>query len=1061
MRALIFIYLLLVTSISSAQSLNDNDEWSNTNMISAYLKGSPALRYFDQQAYKGNEEIAQPQNWDIIQDFNSKIIYFANTGGVLSYDGSRWETISIKNVVAKSLAQDKDGVIYVGGNSEFGRLVLNGTEGNRYESISTSLDTAKHKFGSIWKIAATTNGVYFQSPEKFFRYHNDSLTVIESKIVRGFHLSFLVGDSLYVRETGTGIYLIDGDRLRFLGGSEIFKNIRIYTMLPLTKNSILIGTREQGLWIYENDRFRQLLSDADQFLNENYLRCGARLPNGNIALGSIKAGVIIINSEGKFVRHIGKAEGLENQYVKYIFTDFEHNTWLALDSGIALLGLTSPISYFPRDPLPGSIKRGVLSVTRHAGKIWAGTMDGLYVQAMDTAFQANYGLHKTRFFKRTNEMWGPCWALLSLGDRLLAGTSAGIFEVQDNAIFKHGSLPTYVFYHDSLQNKIWIGSLGGIERLVREAEQWKHEIIDQEIGETRTLAGDGNYLFAANPSTGIFRLTVAEETDSTNNSHSVQFNDTLSAIGPEYHVFSSKSGILAVANGRLFKYSYAENAFQSYPDLGAEFVDDRRNLFRFAEDKPGHKWIHANNENLMVDQQGKYDSTTAQNVNLRSIPDAQINVIYPDASGDVVFGGNDGLVIYNNDVQLYPRKSFPALIKHIEIGQDTILFDNQYFTSQQGQRQELEVSFDRNQFVFTVAAPTFDVHTNTSFQYLIQGLDDFWSKWESKTQKFYPFIPAGSYIFRVRAKNRYGVVSEEAKFNFRVLEVWYWSDWAKRLYGLVTLLSIYLLLVNGNLRRKQKLYLREELANAKEAQNDLIPNTFPSIPGFTIAGHCEAAYEVGGDHYDYAWIEQGKRLAISLVDVEGKRMQGAIPSTLFNGLLNGIAFMNYELSLAEIAIELDRLLYRKLKGKTRVSLILAILDIHRGAIEYVNAGCYSPIHIQNGSPTAIQRGDFAFNGSLGDGRWSRSTQQLEDLKIYKCTLAAGESLVLYSDGVVEAQNQDWQKFGGQFRKLLAEIQPNMNAREMVAMTMNALRAFANSRSPSDDDKTLIIIKRSH
>ncbi|MCP5047897.1 MAG: HAMP domain-containing histidine kinase, partial [bacterium] len=220
-----------------------------------------------------------------------------------------------------------------------------------------------------------------------------------------------------------------------------------------------------------------------------------------------------------------------------------------------------------------------------------------------------------------------------------------------------------------------------------------------------------------------------------------------------------------------------------HPDtlLGDVFTNGSRNIFRLLEDDRHHLWFHSRrlNYHALPGPDGSF--TIAARPFLR-LPKSQVNTIYPDRD-TIWFVSNDSLIRYNTRIQPAAPLDFPVLVRQLRV-RDQAVF-NGY------KRSDFLPVFqykDRN-LRFTFAAPFFHQETRTVYRYFLEGYDSGWSDWSSETRKDYTNLDAGSYRFRVNAKNIYGDLSKEAEFFFRVLPPWYRTWWA---YGLLALLAFLL-----------------------------------------------------------------------------------------------------------------------------------------------------------------------------------------------------------------------------------------------------------------------------
>jgi len=199
--------------------------------------GQLPVYYFSPKDYNALE-----QNWDIAQD-NRGILYFGNNHGVLEYDGVEWRMIRVSNgSTVKSLSSDSNGKVYVGAQNEFGFLKSDSTGQLSYISLSDQLNDSIGYFDFVWSAHATSEGIIFQSQDYIFIWKNDSLYAIPSE--HPVHESFYVNGTVYLHLPGVGLTRLDGDRFRTVREGEIFSEMYIYGMVPLTSGNILMRNKK-------------------------------------------------------------------------------------------------------------------------------------------------------------------------------------------------------------------------------------------------------------------------------------------------------------------------------------------------------------------------------------------------------------------------------------------------------------------------------------------------------------------------------------------------------------------------------------------------------------------------------------------------------------------------------------------------------------------------------------------------------------------------------------------------------------------------------------------------
>lgn len=232
------------------------------------------------------------------------------------------------------------------------------------------------------------------------------------------------------------------------------------------------------------------------------------------------------------------------------------------------------------------------------------------------------------------------------------------------------------------------------------------------------------------------------------------------------------------------------------------------------------------------------------------------------------------------------------------------------------------------------------------------------------------------------------------------------------------------------LERERQSRMELEVKSAQEVQKVLVPEETPGIPGFSIASIYRPAEEVGGDFFQVIPVD-GSALIV-LGDVSGKGLKAAMTVSLIVGSLRTLA--DYTTSPAEILMRLNRRLIGRTDGGF-ATCIAARVDPD-GSVALANAGHLSPFHNSTELPVT---------GSLPLGLASDTKYEETSLN-----LRENDSLTLYTDGVVEAQNETGELYG--FDRVTALAASNPSVEQIV----EAARAFGQK-----DDITVLRLTRLH
>ena len=243
--------------------------------------------------------------------------------------------------------------------------------------------------------------------------------------------------------------------------------------------------------------------------------------------------------------------------------------------------------------------------------------------------------------------------------------------------------------------------------------------------------------------------------------------------------------------------------------------------------------------------------------------------------------------------------------------------------------------------------------------------------------------------------------------------------------------------------------IQSDLAVATEIQQAILPRVFPPFPevdSLDIYASMHAAKEVGGDFYDFFRIDQD-RIGFIIADVSGKGVPAALFMAVSNMLVRSIA---QTASASNICInDVNKLLCKTSVDSMFVTLFYAIIDYKTGVIDYTNAGHNPPYIIhKDGEIESLPYSQNFVMGVFDDFEYKNDRFLLEE----------GDALVMYTDGITEAFNNEKEQFGERrLEDTLSELAYE-NSESMIAEIHNDLHEFVGDALQSDDI-TLMIIKK--
>jgi len=272
------------------------------------------------------------------------------------------------------------------------------------------------------------------------------------------------------------------------------------------------------------------------------------------------------------------------------------------------------------------------------------------------------------------------------------------------------------------------------------------------------------------------------------------------------------------------------------------------------------------------------------------------------------------------------------------------------------------------------------------------------------------------------------------------------SDDDQRLLAIIAAQSAQVV-ENARLYEKERALakMQEEVRLAARIQQELLPKVPPSIAGYAIAGKTIPAQEVGGDYFDFIPIDQD-HLAICLGDVSGKGLPASLLMANLQATLRGqTSATNPPKSCLERA---NHLLFASTSPEKFATLFYAILDMKNHRLCYTNAGHDRPFLLSS-TPEARR----LQTGGIPLGMMDTATFEEESLN-----LSAGDTVIMYSDGVSEAMNADEDMFGEQRIAEVISSHRNASPSELIDHIVAAVKGFV-SNHPQTDDITVVALSR--
>ena len=267
--------------------------------------------------------------------------------------------------------------------------------------------------------------------------------------------------------------------------------------------------------------------------------------------------------------------------------------------------------------------------------------------------------------------------------------------------------------------------------------------------------------------------------------------------------------------------------------------------------------------------------------------------------------------------------------------------------------------------------------------------------------------------------------------------------WADGTFALILSLLLVNLLVL--LEVADRLSLKGELEVAREIQLAMLPSGTYRAADIEICGVTRPANTVGGDFYDVLPLRDG-RVIVTLGDVAGKGSPAALLMALLLAVLRTL--VDEELEASALAARLNAQICRHSPSSRFITLFYGVYTPATGALTYVNAGHMPPL---------IRRGDGVYE-RLGSTGVALGMFEGSAFGAVETTLGPGETLVLYSDGITEAENPAGEPFEEAGLEMVVERHAAAQPAEIGTRILAAVSEHAKD-SRFTDDLTILVLKR--
>lgn len=881
-------------------------------------------------------------------------------------------------------------------------------------------------------------------------------------------------------------------------------------LITTSKSGFFVYDPEKG-----TQAISPMVTEIDPFLKVNPFYYGIWLPGDFYAFATHSAGIITMDKTGKLGSVFNKLRGLLDDSVRCLALDRENNLWAGLNVGISCIEISSPLTFFSDSSgLGGS----VLTVNQYDDKIFVGTFSGPHYlpnwelnpnddkhvfkplapkleQCFDFhPFQDSLIVLSDRNLLQYRQ--GKIVSRINMGNVGFTVTSSKKFP---DHVFAglNGGLVAVKFTQDT--NGLYLatrmikdGDFTQIKSVVR-------NIVPDRNGDLWLETQDMKVFYLNFPGEDVRRFKVK----SFNilipyPSQDITFIDNQLFIATTdgiYKAIIPAGPQINTADVRLEK-DRSLNSFIN--EIGVQ-------PFWIQNDLLNRVWLNsqAGFGYVKKGEDGSYD----WQVTPFKRAEMDVYSVFCQHNGVCWFatGQGDGLIRFDERIHKHYSVEYHALIRKVLMNQETAIFNGNYYRPEslendvykkvsliQPQFLSPEFKYKENSLIFHYSAPFFESHQSTRFSYILNGFEDQWSKWGKENKKEYTNISEGDYTFLVKALNIFGVESKEGRFRFSVLPPWYrsWLAYMGYFIGFLSFMGLVLRLNSYRLqeakkrlerivaertaevvRQKEELEVKNkeiedyasdlystnrqlvetknalwgEMELAKKIQTVLLPDN-PQIPGFEISGFMNPADQVGGDYYDV--IHANGRHWVVIGDVSGHGVPSGLIMMMVRTSIHLALEIAQDASPETILTHVNRIIHESIQklGEEKYMTITVFSYFQDGKFHF--SGLHQDILIYRTQTKQVETVQT-------DGMWIGMLDDIEHLLDRgSIKLEKGDIMLLYTDGVSEAMDQDQEMYSDEKLIRVFTESGHLSLEEIKQGILDSLEGYA-----CDDDVTLLLLKK--
>jgi DNA-binding CsgD family transcriptional regulator len=416
-------------------------------------------------------------------------------------------------------------------------------------------------------------------------------------------------------------------------------------------------------------------------------------------------------------------------------------------------------------------------------------------------------------FQPVNNSKGQVWNLSEVNGQLLMGHHEGAYTIQNNSaqlLEKTTGFWTFLPLSNVLPSPLMVcGTYQGVKLFNYEKARFSMNPSTADFASARfvTVDNNNNSIWVSHPYKGIYKVQFDDQLKGKVKLYSKGFG----SINNNY-VFKLRNHIVATTETGVYEYNAEQDQFEASSFFRS--ILNEPNIRYMKEDAEGNIWFVKGKSLGVVDMKGEKPKTFY----ISEITDKLVNgfeFVYPVDGNNILIGGEKGFFHINYNKYRAQTTIPEVYIRSVKASgkSDTVLFGGH--DPGNGSFNSLDINNPWNSLHFEFSSTTYGHYGNIEYSYFLKGYDKGWSDWSRKVEKDYSYLPAGDYIFQVKARNNLTRESRIESFAFTILPPWYETGWAYAAYFAIIAIGLF------NLYRYQKRKFISQRKQHEEEQERL------------------------------------------------------------------------------------------------------------------------------------------------------------------------------------------------------------------------------------------------